>query len=139
MPASTTDGFLTVQEAARLLKVSTVTIKRWLKQGRLRAYHVGPRAIRIKQEDIEGMITPTTATTGTAIYEETPTPSPHTLEPHHPQPPSAAELARRQQLVATIHARRQARVIAPLTATQLIQIAREEEAEHGKESGYGER
>jgi excisionase family DNA binding protein len=33
---------LTLKEAATLLKVSVVTLRRWIKQGRLPAYHVGP-------------------------------------------------------------------------------------------------
>src|SRR5712691_8866958 len=37
----------TVAEAAKLLKVSTTTLHRWLKQGRLHAYRVGPRAVRV--------------------------------------------------------------------------------------------
>jgi excisionase family DNA binding protein len=51
---------LTVADAARLLKVSTVTIKRWLKQGRPRAYRVGPRAVRIRRADLASMLIPAT-------------------------------------------------------------------------------
>ncbi|MHB8574039.1 MAG: helix-turn-helix domain-containing protein [Dehalococcoidia bacterium] len=50
--------FLTVAEAAKLLRVSTVTMHRWLKQGRLPAYHVGPRAVRIRRQDLDAIITP---------------------------------------------------------------------------------
>lgn len=49
---------LTISEAAILLKVSTVTIQRWLKQGRLRAYHLGPRYIRIRRSDLDKILTP---------------------------------------------------------------------------------
>src|SRR5919197_3358462 len=49
---------LTVKEAASLLKVSPVTIKRYLKSGLLRAFHIGPRAIRIRREDLEKLLTP---------------------------------------------------------------------------------
>jgi excisionase family DNA binding protein len=49
---------LTMAEAAKLLKVSTVTLKRWLKQGLLPAYHVGPRAIRIRRADLAKVLTP---------------------------------------------------------------------------------
>jgi excisionase family DNA binding protein len=44
---------ITLKEAAQLLRVSEVTVRRWLKQGRLRAYHVGPRAVRLRRADIE--------------------------------------------------------------------------------------
>ena len=47
------DGdLLTIPEAAAALKVSPVTIARWLKQGRLQAYRMGPRAVRIRREDL---------------------------------------------------------------------------------------
>ena len=43
MPASDlADELLTIAEAAKLLKVSPATLHRWLKDRRLRAYHVGP-------------------------------------------------------------------------------------------------
>lgn len=53
-----TDELLTVAEAAALLKVSQVTLRRWIKQGRLVACRVGPRAVRIRRSDLERAITP---------------------------------------------------------------------------------
>jgi excisionase family DNA binding protein len=50
---------LTIAEAAKLLKVSTVTLHRWIKQGRLPAYHVGPRKVRIRRSDLAKAFTPT--------------------------------------------------------------------------------
>jgi excisionase family DNA binding protein len=50
---------LTLGEAAKLLKVSVVTLRRWIKQGRLPAYHVGPRKVRIKRSDLTKAFTPT--------------------------------------------------------------------------------
>ena len=49
---------LTVAEAARVLKVSAVTIHRWLKQGRLPSYHLGPRYIRIRRSDLGAVLKP---------------------------------------------------------------------------------
>lgn len=49
---------LTKSEAAALLKVSPVTVSRWLKQGRLPAFRLGRRAIRIRRGDIERMLAP---------------------------------------------------------------------------------
>lgn len=49
---------LTVGETADILKVSRVTIHRWLKQGRLPAYHVGPKAVRIRRGDLAVVVTP---------------------------------------------------------------------------------
>lgn len=50
--------WLSIREAGRQLKVSRTTIHRWLKQGRLRAYHIGPKAVRIRRPDIERVIAP---------------------------------------------------------------------------------
>lgn len=53
------DGdLLTIPEAAAALKVSPVTIARWLKQGRLTAYRMGPRAVRIRREDLAEVLQP---------------------------------------------------------------------------------
>jgi excisionase family DNA binding protein len=53
-----TNTYLTVSEAARLLGVSRTTIWRWIDKGRLRAYRVGQRTIRIRDEDLEAQLTP---------------------------------------------------------------------------------
>jgi excisionase family DNA binding protein len=49
---------LTIAEAAKLLKVSRITLHRWLKAGRLSAYHVGPKAVRIRRGDLATVMTP---------------------------------------------------------------------------------
>lgn len=49
---------LTIDEAAKLLTVSAVTLQRWVKQGRLPAYHVGPKAVRIRRGDLHRAMTP---------------------------------------------------------------------------------
>jgi len=49
---------LTIPEAAAALKVSPVTISRWLKQGRLPAYRMGPRAVRIRRDDLTDVLKP---------------------------------------------------------------------------------
>jgi excisionase family DNA binding protein len=53
--------YCTVREAARLLKVSPATIWRWIEAGKLRAYRVGPKNIRIGKRDLESMIKPARA------------------------------------------------------------------------------
>jgi excisionase family DNA binding protein len=52
---------LTVPEAATVLKVSPVTVSRWLRQGRLPAYRLGPRAVRIRRADLAAVFSPARA------------------------------------------------------------------------------
>lgn len=52
------DDLLTIPEAAELLKVSAVTISRWRRQGKLQAYKVGPRAVRIRRGDLLDVFSP---------------------------------------------------------------------------------
>lgn len=52
------DEFVTVSEAAKALRVSVPTVKRWVKDGRLPAYHLGPRYIRIRRADLTRVLTP---------------------------------------------------------------------------------
>ncbi|HKV84602.1 MAG TPA: helix-turn-helix domain-containing protein [Ktedonobacterales bacterium] len=119
MSSSKTEELLTVREAAQLLKISPVTITRWLKQGRLRGYHAGPRAIRIKQTDVEALLTPTPSVRTSDAPARPP-------KQDQPAQPTMEELARRRRLVATILARREARVITPLTTDELVHLARAE-------------
>jgi len=44
--------FLTLQEVSALLRVSTQTVRRWIKAGKLPAYKVG-RVWRIKDVDLD--------------------------------------------------------------------------------------
>jgi len=55
---ATKHDYYTVPEAAEMLSVSPSTIWRWIKSGKLPAYRVGERSIRIKRVDLEGMISP---------------------------------------------------------------------------------
>jgi excisionase family DNA binding protein len=48
---------ITVKEAAQELRVSPVTIRRYIKSGRLRCIRLG-RTIRLRREDVEGIAGP---------------------------------------------------------------------------------
>ncbi len=60
---------LTTAEAAKLLKISVVTLQRWLKQGRLRAFRLGPRAVRIRRSDLDELLLPLTPEAGHILFE----------------------------------------------------------------------
>ncbi len=51
--APSDDDLLTIPEAAEILKVSTVTLSRWRRQGRLPTLKIGPRAVRIRRADLD--------------------------------------------------------------------------------------
>jgi excisionase family DNA binding protein len=42
----------TIQEAAKILRISEGTVWRWVKEGKLPAFRMGDRALRIKKEDL---------------------------------------------------------------------------------------
>ena len=50
--------YCTVAEAARLLRVSAPTVWRWVDSGRLPAYRIGGRAIRIRRSDLSQVVRP---------------------------------------------------------------------------------
>ncbi|CAA9580482.1 MAG: hypothetical protein AVDCRST_MAG49-4711 [uncultured Thermomicrobiales bacterium] len=60
VPPAVDSDLLTIPEAAEVLKVSAVTVSRYLKQGRLPAFRVGPRAVRIRRADLDRVLLPTT-------------------------------------------------------------------------------
>lgn len=53
------DTYLTVAEAATLLRVAPSTIRRWIKQGDVPAYRMGPRRVTLKRTDLDALVTPT--------------------------------------------------------------------------------
>lgn len=110
--------FYTAAEAARLLGVSVVTVWRWINEGRLRAYRVGPRKLRINREDVESVVRPVRPALAVVEREQ------YGVAP-------AGELARRRALLATIVARRKERTVAPLTTADLVHRSREERGSYG--------
>src|SRR5579884_3287782 len=63
------DDLLTTAEAADLLKVSQVTIGRWIKRGRLPAYHLGPRKLRVRRADLAALLSPICDATNLATVD----------------------------------------------------------------------
>ena len=50
--------YYTASEAAEVLEVSRTTIWRWIETGRLPAYKIGGKTIRIKREDMQTLLKP---------------------------------------------------------------------------------
>lgn len=46
------DELLTVAEAARLLRVSQPTVRRWVREGRIKCVRPGPRTLRLRSRDV---------------------------------------------------------------------------------------
>jgi putative molybdopterin biosynthesis protein len=46
------EKILTLQEAARLLKISDATLRNWIKKGKIPAFREG-RAFRVRREDLD--------------------------------------------------------------------------------------
>ncbi len=58
MDEDTRSEWLSIAEAAVVWKVSKITVHRWIKQGRVPAYHLGPRKIRLRAADVGALPTP---------------------------------------------------------------------------------
>jgi excisionase family DNA binding protein len=52
------DRFLSVTEVADYLGCDRITVRNMLKDGRLKAYTLGPRMLRIRLSDIESALQP---------------------------------------------------------------------------------
>lgn len=50
--------YLTVSEAAALLRVAPSTIRRWIRAGQISAYRLGPRRIFLRRADLFELVAP---------------------------------------------------------------------------------
>lgn len=50
---------ISVAEAAKRLNVSELTVRRWISQGRLTAYRLGSKSIRLDADEVDQFATPT--------------------------------------------------------------------------------
>jgi len=114
---------LTIAEAAKLLKVSPVTLHRWIKQGRLPAYRVGPRKVRIKRSDLTKAFTPTAQKEVSAVPESI------TIRPLTDAEvrEGLAALKESEALLQRLRERRQGQPLAP--SWPLIRKEREERSQ----------
>jgi excisionase family DNA binding protein len=63
------EQYLTVAEAARLLRVAPSTIRRWIREGDLPAYRMGKRRLALRRTDVDTMIAPTRLDAAHGHYE----------------------------------------------------------------------
>lgn len=119
---------LTIKEAAALLKVSPITVTRYVKQERLSAYHIGPRAIRVRRADIEQLLRPTTKREEVATTKEQQTPSSPSMAPLTAE--EKARLAQTMEQAKALQARMlQRRGGKPLSPSwKIIEEARRQRA-----------
>jgi putative resolvase len=59
--------FLTLPEAADILEVSRTSVRRWVKQGRLRSIKLPSGHRRIRREDVERILSGDTAVEDVAV------------------------------------------------------------------------
>jgi excisionase family DNA binding protein len=55
---------IAVSAAAAYADCSTRTIRRWIADGRLRAYRTGPKLVKVDQADLDAQIRPIPAASG---------------------------------------------------------------------------
>jgi excisionase family DNA binding protein len=59
------EDFVTVAEAARLLRVAPSTVRRWIRQGDVLAHRIGRRRVALRRADLARLITPARPTAET--------------------------------------------------------------------------
>jgi excisionase family DNA binding protein len=62
------EEYLTVAEAATLLRVATSTIRRWIREGDVPAYRIGRRRVALKRDELTNLISPARPTAETKGY-----------------------------------------------------------------------
>lgn len=53
-----TKRYLAISEAATIFDVHHSTVRRWISQGRITGYRLGPRMLRVDLNEIESMLRP---------------------------------------------------------------------------------
>ncbi len=128
------DDFLTVAEAAALMRVAPSTIRRWIRTGDVPGYRLGPRRVALKRGDLAALVTaaPTRTDVEPGIV---PPPATAPLAATEIRPPTPEEwergmaaLERAERLAEQIHARRGGKPFPP--AWETIAEMRDERTRH---------
>ena len=75
------EEFVTVAEAATLLRVAPSTVRRWIREGDVSAYRLGQRRIGLRRGDLVSLITPVHAERERASGESEQDAKPRRLTP----------------------------------------------------------
>jgi excisionase family DNA binding protein len=107
------EEYVTVAEAAMLLRVAPSTVRRWIREGDVPAYRIGRRRVALKRDDLSNLITPAgpgMAVSGKVVDDQKW--EPHRLTPEEQQ--QALEvLDRARRHAAEIQARRGGKLFPP--------------------------
>jgi excisionase family DNA binding protein len=107
------EEYVTVAEAAVLLRVAPSTVRRWIREGDVPAYRIGRRRVALKRDDLSNLITPTgpgMETSDKVVGDQTW--EPRRLTPEEQQQALEA-LDRAQRHAAEIQARRGGKLFPP--------------------------
>jgi excisionase family DNA binding protein len=107
------EEFVTVAEAATLLRVAPSTVRRWIRDGDVPAYRIGRRRVALKRDDLSNLITPARPgmeTSGKAVDDQTW--EPRRLTPEEQQQALEA-LDRAQRHAEETRARRGGKLFPP--------------------------
>lgn len=102
---------LTVSQVARRLQVHEITVRRYIKAGRLKAVRVG-RGLRVREEDLKAFIAPVMSNAGFRLP--------------YPWPPSDEEKARRAAIIERMLAARARMRPLGISTAELIREGRDE-------------
>jgi excisionase family DNA binding protein len=73
--AESDDRLLSVQEVSRLLSVTEPTVREWIKEGKLKAHRAGARFWRIRQSEVDRMLSQQASTKPSLAGSRRPVPA----------------------------------------------------------------
>ena len=157
MKPITERDYYTVAEVAEILEVSHSTVWRWIRAGKLRAYRVGARNLRVRQRDLEAARARIGEIEGESesLKETRETPydvfadtssreidedvawkglTPEERKERLFRPLTDEERQEQMALFERVMERRKGRSIAPMTSDELVRRSREREFWYGPDS-----
>lgn len=121
MGTTTERDYYTVAEAAKLLNVSHSTVWRWIRAGKLRAYRIGSRNLRVRRQDLKNLrgFEPDDQEWESLSFAE--------RRALLLRPLSDEEAREQQELIERVTKNRAQYSIAPMTSDELVRRSREKE------------